>query len=235
MSTQIPGWTTCPLCHTRLKASKLEGHMKNVHPKGVTTREARAEIVGRRQSASGAAKWIAVAAIIVVIILISYYAISSLDIRGASVGNKPYNFTLDATDGTTYSLDDHLGSTPILMGFMSSTCPHCAKMADVFHDVYVNYSNKLEMVILVSNAEDVNLNPTTMSEVKTWAQDHNLQFSVLFDKDGKYFDKYGNSFYPTMYIVNKSGKITWTNKDTTQGEYSYVDLTAKLNKVVPKS
>jgi|GEM_PF-2548631 len=235
MATPNSGWTTCPICNAGLRADKLKGHLKNVHPKGVRTREERAVIVERRQTASGAAKWIAVAAIIVVVILVSYYAISNLDIRGANVGNKPYNFTLNATDGTKYSLDDHLGNEPMLIGFMSTECVHCAKMAGVFHAVYVNYSEKLEIVIVVSNQQLSNGQPTQMSDVKSWANDHDLQFSVLWDKDGKYFDKFGNSFYPTMYIVNKGGKITWTNKDTSQGEYTYADLTAKLDKVVKKS
>jgi peroxiredoxin len=235
MATPLTGWTTCPICNARLKADKLKGHLKNVHPKGVRTREARAKIIGRRQSASGAAKWIAVAAIAVVIILVSYYAISHLDIRGASVGSKPYNFTLTTTDGTKYSLDDNLGSRPILIGFMSTECVHCSKMAGVFHDVYVNYSDKLEIIILISNQQLTNGQPTKMSDVQIWANDHNLQFTVMWDKDGKNFDKYGNSFYPTMYIVNKGGKITWTNKDTSQGEYSYKDLTAKLDKVAKTS
>jgi peroxiredoxin len=232
MPTLNSGWTTCPICNTRLKAEKLQGHLKNVHPKGVRTREERAQIVGRRQSASGAVKYVAVAAIVVVIILVTYYAISNLDLRGAGVGDKPYNFTLSTTDGTKYSLDDKLGNGPILIGFMSTECVHCSKMAGVFHDVYVNYSDKLEIIIVISNELLQNGQPTKMSDVQAWAMDHNLQFTVMWDKAGKYFDKYGNSFYPTMYIVNKSGKITWTNKDTQQGEYSYKDLTAKLYKVV---
>jgi len=235
MANPMTGWTTCPICNTRLKAEKLQGHLKNVHPNGVRTREERAQIVGRRQSASGAAKWVAVAAIVVVIILVSYYAISALDLRGSNVGDKPYNFTLSTTDDTKFSLDDRLGNGPILIGFMSTECVHCAKMAGVFHDVYVNYSDNLEIIILISNDALSNGQPTKMSDVQAWAMDHNLQFTVMWDKNGKFFDKYGNSFYPTMYIVNKDGKITWTNKDTSQGEYSYKDLTAKLDKVVKTS
>lgn len=225
MATTKSGWTTCPICNTRLKASKLEGHMKHVHPRGVRTQEERAKIVSRRQTATGATKWVAVVAIIVVIILVTYYAIIHLDLRGSNTGDKPYAFILATPTGQKYSLDDHLGDKPILLGFMSTDCAHCARMANVFHKIYDNYSNKVEIVIVISNTD------ATMANITDWVNTHALQFPVVFDTGGTTFNKYDLSFYPSMYIVNKASKISWTNKGTDQGEYTYEQLTAKLDKV----
>lgn len=231
------GWTKCSICGARLKADKLKGHLKNVHPKGVKTREERVKIVGRRKKASGAAKWIAIAAIIVVIILVSYYFYSTLDIRGYKVGDKPINFTLTSTDGTKYTLDDQRGEKPILMGLMSTECIHCSNMAYVFEDLFVNYSDKVEFVILISNDQLENGKPTQMSDVQAWANSHNLQFTVVWDKSGTIYDKYmsdllPNGQYPVMFIINHSGKISWSNKYKNEGERSYKDMTIQLDKVV---
>jgi len=229
-------WTTCPICNARLKADKLKGHLKNVHPKGVKTREERVKIVGRRKTASGAAKWIAIVAIIVAVILVSYYYYNSLDIRGYKVGDKPIKFTLTSTDGEKFTLDDHLGERPILIGFMSTECIHCSNMAYVFEDLYVNYSDKVEFVIVLSNDKLENGNPTQMSDVQSWANAHSLQLTVLWDKGGTIYDKYMSDvlpgYYPVMFIVNHSGKIAWSNKYNNQGERSYKDMTIQLDKVL---
>jgi peroxiredoxin len=217
------GWTKCSICGARLKVDKLEGHLKAVHPKGVKTREERAQIVSRRKTASGATKWIALTAIIVVIILVSYYAISHLDIRGSNVGNKPYNFTLTATDGNKDTLDDHLGSKPVFLGFLSTECIHCQRMSPIIQRLYVNYSDKVDFIVVISYGA------SSMSDVQTFANDYGLQCTVLYDKNGKVYDRYGLGGYPTMFIVNKSGKISWSNKDSGIGEYSYEDLAAKLD------
>jgi len=236
LPTPKTGWTTCPICNTRLKAEKLDGHLKHVHPKGVNTREERAKIVARRRNVTGATKGIAVVAIIVLIVVIAVFAYAHMDIRGNNKGSKPYNFTLASTDGPSYSLDDHLGGTPVLMGMMSSDCVHCAKMADVFHDIYVNYSDRVEIVILISNDPQQNGQALTMSVVKAWANQHDLQFTVLFDQHQTIYNKYTSDlaqpFYPTLFIINKNGKIDWTNKQADIGEYSYQELTAKLDKVL---
>jgi len=219
------GWTTCPICKSRLRANILKGHLKNVHPKGVKSREERTRIVVRRRRASGAAKWIAIGAVLVVVLLVSYYAIIHIDVRGSNVGQKPYNFTLTATDGAKDSLDDHLGSTPIFLGFLSTVCPHCQRMSPIIERLYVNYSDKVVFIIVISYGA------STMSDVQTFANYYGLQCTVLYDKDGKVFDKYGLGGFPTFCVVNKSGKISWSNKDSGIPEFSYADLAKQLDKV----
>ena len=199
--------------------------MRSVHPKGVKTREARAKIVGRRQTASGAAKWAAIGAIIIVLVLVSYYAITHVDIRGSNLGDKPYNFTLTGTDGNKDTLDDHLGSKPVFLGFLSTDCIHCQRMSPIIERLYVNYSDKVAFIVVISYGT------SSMSDVQAFANEYGLQCTVLYDKDGKVYDRYGLSGYPTLFIVNKTGKISWSNKASGIGEFSYDDLAAKLDKV----
>jgi peroxiredoxin len=230
------GWTTCPICQAKLKAEKLDGHLKNVHPKGVKTQEARAKIVGRRTKVKGATKGLAMVALVVLVVIIIVFAYTHIDIRGTKVGNKPYNFTLQSTDGTKYTLDDFLGDKPILLGMMSTECLHCMDECDVFHNINVNYSDQVEIVILFSNEYLDSGEPTQMSDVKNRAETHDLQFPVLFDRGSKNYHKYTSDlvegYYPLLFVINKNGKIDWTNKytDPYVGFHSYQELTAKLDK-----
>jgi hypothetical protein len=94
-----------------------------------------------------------------------------------------------------------------------------------FLDQFHHYSDKVEIIIVISNTD------ATMANITDWANTHALQFPVVQDPGATTFNKYDLSFYPSMYIVNKAGKISWTNKGTDQGEYTYEQITAKLDKV----
>ena len=225
MVDKAHGWTTCPICNARLKSGKLDGHMKNVHPKGVRTREERGKIVGRRKSASKAAKVSAVAILVVVIIIVIYFAWPYLQPRGSNVGDKPYNFNLKSTDDTTYNLDDNLGDRPILIAFMSTTCVHCAVTTDsTIVPLYNNYSSKVEFVIILSDPD------AKMSDCRVWAQEHNVDFTVLHDAGGTVFEKYdpGVSYFPMLFLIGNDSKIHY--KET--GEISYQDLENEIKDVL---
>lgn len=61
-------WTDCPKCGARLKASNLDEHMEDVHPKGVTSDEDRERLRRRRERLEKGKKYGAVAAAIIVVV-----------------------------------------------------------------------------------------------------------------------------------------------------------------------
>jgi len=203
------GWKTCNICGSRMKASKFDGHMKNVHPKGVKTVKARNRIINRRRTASGAVKWTAVGAIIVLSILLVSYGwalLNNRDIRGSNIGNHPYDFILKSCDGPTYSLDDDLGQRPILLEFAKHDCGGCQYMCTVLNNLYTNYSSRVVFVTLISDP------PATMQDVREFKYSHNSEWTFLYDRDGIIYNKYGNDEYPTFYMIGQDGTILWTSK-----------------------
>jgi peroxiredoxin len=208
MLVNTRSWTTCPICGARIKGKRLDGHMRNVHPKGVRSSHERNRIIDRRRTAKSTLGWVAVVAIIVVVILVATYSWQGLDIRGNNIGDKPYNFKLRSCDGPTYSLNDELGQRPILVEFAKHDCPTCLVMCNIMNSLYQNYSSKVSFVTLISDSD------ATMSDVETFKQSHGSDWIFLYDKDGKVFDKYGNSFYPIFFIIGKDARIHWSNRDT---------------------
>jgi cytochrome c biogenesis protein CcmG/thiol:disulfide interchange protein DsbE len=222
------GWVKCPICGTKMKAEKLDGHKKRVHPGGAKTKEERQKVERRRRTLSGSAKASIVVVIIVVLILvIVFIVVPQLDLRGKDVGDKPYNFTLKDLDDTEFELDDHLGEGPVLMGFFSYTCTHCRQMGFIFQDLYVNYSGDL-VIIGVHGGSKTGSGPPTKTDIREWALDVGAEYPVLFDKDRVIFDKYVDEFVPWLYLVDKDGKIVWAH----EGAEDYGTVEAKILKVI---
>jgi len=227
------GWKTCNLCGAQMKASKFDAHMKNVHPKGIKTVNARNRIINRRRSASGAVKWTAVGVIIVLSILLASYGLAFLnnqDLRGSKLGDKPYGFTLKSCDGPTYSLDDDLGQRPILLEFAKHDCGGCQYMCTVLNDLYSNYSSRVAFVTLISDP------PATMKDVREFKYSHNSEWTYLYDRDGKVYDKYGNVEYPTIYMIGQDGTILWTSKTADPLDHpsiaTYSEMEHNLTKIL---
>jgi peroxiredoxin len=203
-----------------MKPSKLDAHKKRVHPKGVRTREDRVRIEGRRRVATSSVKLIAVTMVIILICAIAYYVYINYqpDDQGSEVGDKPYNFSLKDQDGFTYTLNDHLKEKPILYGFMSTTCLHCRNTAGSFQDLYDEYGDDVEFVIIISNSD------ATKQDIKVWASDLGLEFPVLQDTNGDVFMKYDLAYYPSLFIINSKGRIDWKHA----GELSASELEQKI-------
>jgi peroxiredoxin len=154
-------------------------------------------------------KWPVIGAIIVISVLLASYGwtlIPPQDLRGSKVGDRPYGFVLRSCDGPTYSLDDDLGQGPILLEFAKHDCGGCNYMCTVLNDLYVNYSSRVVFVTLISDDE------ATMQDVRDFKYDHNSEWTFLYDRDGKIYDKYGNEEFPTFYLIDEDGTIQWTSK-----------------------
>jgi len=219
------GWVKCPICGVKMRAEKLKGHKKRVHPKGAKTTEERRKIERRRRTVSGTVKWTVVAVIIIVIILVSYYVYTHYDFtRGDKVGDKPYNFVLADQDGFIFELDDYLGEEPVLMGFFSYECDHCKRMAETFQALYVNYSDDIVIVGLMGGKDGLSHN-----DVKNWALERGAEYPILYDKDrDQAYNKYEFTYVPRMYLVDSDGKITWVD----EGVHTYDDMEEKIKEVI---
>lgn len=224
MTKAKTGWTTCPICRARLKAEKLEGHLKTVHPKGTNVPGARGRVHRRKRTAANAGKAAVMGAVIIAIILLSYFIYTHMPAQGAKVGEKPLAFTLPDQNGQDYALYDHLGTEPLLMAFMSSTCSYCAETADVIHNLYQNYSGQIGFVVLISNTD------ATAYDVSYFHNTHHLQFPTLYDAHGSVYHRYRAEprYFPTIYLIDKNGRIHWID----EGEQSYEDLEGTISEVL---
>jgi peroxiredoxin len=127
------------------------------------------------------------------------------------------DFSLPSSDGKTFSLSQFRGKV-VMLELFAPWCPHCQADAPIINQVYDKYKDKGVQVLMVSaspwshtleddQAAQKTPTPISMSDI-TWFRDtFGVVFPILFDKDLNVAEKYGLAYYPTIYIIDKEGKI----------------------------
>jgi peroxiredoxin len=146
---------------------------------------------------------------------------NAVDANALKNGVQAPDFTLPGNDGNTYSLSQFKGK-PVLLEFMAPWCPHCQDDAPILNQVYTKYHDKGLVMIGINaspfghNYETGDKSPITMDDQKWFATTFKLQYPLLFDKpitqsdgtpDTALRPQYGVDYFPTLYVVDKDGKI----------------------------
>lgn len=136
-------------------------------------------------------------------------------------GSEAPDFNLPGTDGKTYTLSQFKGK-PVALEFMAPWCPHCQEDSTVFNKIYNDYKGK-GLVMLGINASPYgkdagpNTKPTiTMDDQKWFVQTFTVPYPLLFDApfdsagslDMKQRQTWGIDYFPTVYFIDKTGKIS---------------------------
>lgn len=120
---------------------------------------------------------------------------------GLAVGKTAPDFTLETLSGEQARLSDFRGK-PVFVNFWATWCPPCrAEMPDM----QKLYDNE-DIEILA-----VNLTDTEKSEdgVATFVEEMGLTFPVLMDPKGDISSAYNVKAYPTSYMIDAEGKISY--------------------------
>lgn len=124
------------------------------------------------------------------------------------VGAVAPAFSLPGADGKTYNLADYKGKV-VMVEFFAPWCPHCQDDAPIFNAVADKYKGKDVQVLAVSaspRGKD-NKSDITMDDITWFRDEFKVTFPMLFDKGLKSAGDYSVMFYPTVYIIDKEGKI----------------------------
>ncbi|WP_422124577.1 TlpA family protein disulfide reductase [Planococcus sp. X10-3] len=120
---------------------------------------------------------------------------------GLAVGKTAPDFTLQTLKGEEASLSDFRGK-PVFVNFWATWCPPCrAEMPDM-EKLYGN----MDIEVLA-----VNLTDTEKSEegVASFVEETGLTFPILMDPEGELSSAYNVKAYPTSYLIDADGKISF--------------------------
>lgn len=144
---------------------------------------------------------------------------SHTNITPVPTGQLAPDFTLPGTDEKTYTLSDYRGKSPVVLEFMAPWCPHCQNDAKFLNEVYEAFKGKNLQMFAVSahpygrdwqqnEGNPARSSPITMADL-TWFRDtFGVQYPLLLDKAVKAADLYGIEYFPTIYVLDKDGKIS---------------------------
>ncbi len=133
---------------------------------------------------------------------------------------------LPAADGKSYSLTQYIGQKVVVLEFFAPWCPHCQNETAALKQLQQAYGSKGVQVLSVSasaygrNYESGDQSPISMSDVQWFSKTYGLNYPALFDPSLQAANAYGVQGFPTIYVVNKQGVITYASS----GELSYASL-----------
>jgi peroxiredoxin len=138
-------------------------------------------------------------------------------------------FALFDSKMEVYDLYDYRGKI-VVLEFMETTCPNCAKFADVLRQVGEKYGNKVQILSVVEAAKD---NANTVSQ---YVAGHKITYPILFDM-GQMAYSYVRATsleYPHVYLIDGNGMIhrDWvysvTTKDVFEGKTLFTEIDRML-------
>ena len=99
--------------------------------------------------------------------------------------------------------------------FWRTGCSHCEESIPFMNKLFTTYSPRGVKFIAIHSpgAPDSPAQPNpenNWGEVQQFAKEHGIKYPVAFDEGGVLFkQQYGGATYPTMMIVDKSGKVAF--------------------------
>jgi peroxiredoxin len=150
-----------------------------------------------------------------------------------SVGTYAPNFTLDTPEGQKVSLSSYRGKT-VLLEFFATWCPHCNAEAPYLGTMARSLKSKGVQFL------SVNADGETAPSVYAFHRYYGLPYPALLDPStqpgsfnaegaaGQVSNVFHVEAFPTFYILDKTGKITWAS----DGEQPNALLRQELLKAV---
>ena len=127
--------------------------------------------------------------------------ITSSSIAVPKEGFQAPNFTLETSNGETIILSD-LHGKPIVINFWASWCPPCRAEMPALQSTFEENQER-DLIILAVNTT----NQDSIEKAVSFAEEFELTFPILFDRDGSVSRLYQTSALPTTYFINREGII----------------------------
>ncbi len=129
-----------------------------------------------------------------------------------TAGTKAPPFTLPATDGKSFSLQDALVRGPVALAFFKVSCPVCQYAFPLYERLFKAYGNRGVTLVGVSQ--------NTKKDTESFKQRHGVTFPVLLDDTKTYpvSNAYGLTNVPTLFWIEQNSTIKissvgWGRKD----------------------
>jgi peroxiredoxin len=156
--------------------------------------------------------------------------------RQLPVGTQAPNFTLKDVNGKKYTLSKQRGH-PVLLEFFAVWCPVCQGEAPTIAQITNDYVSKgVRVWSILANpygrnyekSGNTDTRPADKGDLSWFAQNFNVQHPQLIDPNYNVVGEYGIQGYPGLYVIDKTGKIIYSQNVAAP----YSTLSAELNKAL---
>lgn len=116
------------------------------------------------------------------------------------------DFTLVDQFGNTHTLSDYKGKT-IFLNFWATWCPPCRAEMPEIQEIYEDYGNNEEDVIILGIASPNYGREGSAEEIAAFLEENEYTYPVVMDEGGLSAYTYGVSAYPTTFMIDAEGNV----------------------------
>ncbi|MEK6803672.1 MAG: redoxin domain-containing protein [Nitrospirota bacterium] len=126
-------------------------------------------------------------------------------VANAGIGMKAPEITNETwLNSTPLHLADLKGKV-VMVEFWTFGCSNCRHVEPYVKQWHRKYADQGFVVIGVHSPEFSH--EQEVENVKRYIMEHDIRFAVPIDNDFSTWNKYGNRYWPAMYLVDKQGVI----------------------------
>jgi peroxiredoxin len=112
--------------------------------------------------------------------------------------NAP-DFSLKDLQGNVFQLSQQRGK-PVLIFFGATWCPSCRNELPAYKEIYETYNKRGLEVIYIDIMEP-------REKIVRFAKANSITYRILLDENGAIADNYAVVGIPTLFLIDKTGKI----------------------------
>lgn len=128
------------------------------------------------------------------------------------LGSKAIDFTLPATDGKTYSLNDFADAKVLVISFTCNHCPYVTGSDEVTRQTIEKYADQgVKMVAINSNSKNTYEEDSFEHMVKRM-EEHKFPWVYLHDESQEVALAYGALRTPHFYVFDEERKLIYTGR-----------------------
>ena len=129
-----------------------------------------------------------------------------------AIGDNAPDFSLPATDGRTYSLDDFSGAPILVIAFTCNHCPYVVNSEERILSFDHDYKPRgVQLVCINSNAETTYQDDDFPHMVER-AKERNFQFPYLHDESQEIALAYGALRTPHYFVFDQQRQLRYTGR-----------------------
>ena len=119
----------------------------------------------------------------------------------ASGAPKAPDFSVQANDGQTYTLDGLKGNV-VLLFFWASWCPYCRRAVPHMVSLSNEYANSSFTMIGISGDKDADA-------WRNYVEDHQMQWPQYLDRGHRIANLFGARGVPNFFLIDKNGDVVF--------------------------
>ncbi len=109
------------------------------------------------------------------------------------------------TTGEPFALQDFIGKYVIIVDFWYTHCPPCVEAVPALSEFYREYQDK---GLKIFGLNSVDNQPRSMANLKRFLKKREVSYDIILTRP-EVDMQYKINGYPSMYVIDKEGKIAW--------------------------